>query len=111
MIFAIQYWLLVVGFNEESGMRFDTMENHWRIASSTLSVLWPIVALGLWGMYAWGPAIWLMGVLIEFIMYVVNPELFGARNLLISFHALTVSFYLVILLLEKIKKGGSRETA
>lgn len=111
MIFAIQYWLLVVGFNEDSGIRFDTMENHWRIASSTLSVLWPIVALGLWGMYPWGPALWLMGVLIEFIMYVINPDLFGERNLVIFFHVLTVFVYLVIALLEKTKKGGSKEAA
>jgi len=107
----MQYWLLVVGFNEDSGMRFDTMENHWRIAASTLSVLWPIVALGLWGMYAWGPAIWVMGILIEVFMYIINPELFGTRNFLIYFHILCVSIYLAILLIEKIKKGGPREAA
>ncbi len=111
MIYAIQYWLLIVGFHGEGGMRFDTMETHWRIASSTLSVLLPIVALGLWGIYAWGPALWLMAIIIEVVMYGIYPELFGERQVLISFHLLCLAIFIVILFLERIKKGGPKQTA
>jgi len=111
LFYAIKYWLLVVGFHGDGAMRFDTMEIHWRIASSSLSVLLPIVALGLWGMYPWGVAIWLIAVLIEVTMYVAYHELFGSNEFLLLFHLLCLGIYLVISIFEKAKKSGPRETA
>lgn len=111
LFYALQYWLLVVGFYGEDAMRFDTMEVHWRIASSSLSVLLPIVALGLWGMYPWGPAIWLIAILIEVTMYAAYSELFGSRPILILLHLICLAIYLAISILEKVKKSGPREAA
>lgn len=111
LIHAFQYWLMIVGFHGIDGVRFDTMETHWRIASSTLGVLLPIVALGLWGMYAWGPAVWFITIIIEFVMYGIYAELFGERNNLILVYLSCLTICLVILLLEKIKKGGLKKAA
>ena len=108
MVFAVNYWLLVIGYYGEGNLRFDTMEIHWRIASSGLSVLLPIVALGLWGGFAWAPAVWLIAIIAEMVMYGVYPDLFGERTILIWFHILCVILYLTTVIVGKAKKKAAR---
>ncbi len=86
IVFAIQYWMRLLGVQEGADYRFDTMSEHWRLASSVLAVLLPVAALGLWGGYAWGVVLWLLAAAIEIGMHAWLTPLFGRADLLLGFH-------------------------
>ena len=96
--FAVWYWAKIIGLYDEA-LRFDTMQNHWKIASVSLAVLQPVVALGLWAAFPWGIAVWIIAALTEVIMFGLYDELFGTNDLLIAFHifcaVVIISFHLL----------------
>ena len=110
--FAIQYWMKIVGIQTGQFNRFDTMPEHWRIAVSVLAVLYPVAALGLWGLFSWGVVLWAAAIAIEVSMFVGFPHLFGEAPLLVLFHAAAFSLYIVIRLAIFIisrREAGSAE--
>lgn len=94
--FALQYWIRVIGFHPGPENRFDTMSGHWRVAATSLSVMFPVAAVGLWGGYSWGIVVWLLAAGIEATMYVWFSGLFGSSVFTIGFHLVTVAGFLVI---------------
>ena len=94
LVLGLRYWGLLVGVIDE-GIRFDTMENHWRVVSTALSVLLPVAALGMWGLHNWGIAIWILVVVTELFMHGYMPQLFGEADFLIVFHATTLVALLI----------------
>lgn len=86
IVFAIQYWVRLLGVQEGADYRFDTMSEHWRLASSVFAVLLPVAALGLWGGYAWGVVLWLLAAAIEIGMHTWLAPLYGRADLLLGFH-------------------------
>ena len=103
IFFGIRYWLLVVGVFDEN-IRFDNMSNHWKIASAVLSVLYPVAALGLWGLFSWGVVVWTICAAIEIVMYAIFPELFGQLRALMIFHAASIAAWLLIKLVQFLDK-------
>jgi Family of unknown function (DUF6163) len=100
IVFAIQYWMRLIGVQDGAQYRFDTMDEHWRLACSVLAVLLPAAALGLWGGYAWGVVLWIVAVAIELAMHAWLTPLFGRADLLVTFHlvgvAVLIAFRVVI---------------
>ncbi len=100
VIFAIQYWLRIIGFYEGELFRFDTMPNYWRIAVAVLAVLYPVTGLGLWGLFSWGIVVWVTTLAIEVIMYAAFAHLFGGAQMLVVFHISGILLYLALRLVR-----------
>ncbi|MFK5978877.1 MAG: DUF6163 family protein [Rhizobiaceae bacterium] len=94
--FALQYWLRVIGYDDGANFQFDTMSDYWRIAAAVLSVLLPITSLGLWGLFSWGPVVWIFAICIEVGMYMGLPQSFGEQPKLMIFHLVCVVVFLVL---------------
>ena len=102
LVFAVQYWIRIVGITEGPQARIDTMAEHWQVAAVTLSVILPVAALGLWGRFAWGPVVWILVIAIELTMYIGFPELFGVNNMVVIFHVISFGLYILFLAAELI---------
>lgn len=99
LFFAVRYWALLVGFNDDT-IRFDTMPTHWQVAAATLSVCYPVGALGVWGFHRWGIVVWFITAMIEIIMHVIYPQLYGQALTLVIFHLASMIIWLLFVLFE-----------
>ncbi|MEZ5872626.1 MAG: DUF6163 family protein [Nitratireductor sp.] len=95
LVYALQYWMRLTGFNPGPENRFDTMSEHWQIAASVLAVLLPVAALGLWGLFSWGIVVWFVAIALEIGIYAGLPDLYGRADLRVVFHVLSISVYLL----------------
>jgi len=95
LFFALRYWMRLTGVFGDEQWRFDTMTEHWRFASSILAVAMPVAALGLWGRFSWGVAVWFPVMAAEVTMHGFLPELFGSADLLLAFHAACLLLFAV----------------
>ncbi|MCP1198463.1 DUF6163 family protein [Notoacmeibacter sp. MSK16QG-6] len=93
MVWGIGYWLRLIGWHEATEWRFDRMSVSWRVAASTLAVLYPFAASGLWMLASWGVVLWFSAAAMELTMYVVFPDVFGSRPLNIALHILIAVLY------------------
>lgn len=93
LIAGVRYWSQLIGISELGAWRFDLLPVHWKIAASSLAVLWPVAGIGLWMVVSWGPVVWLVAAVTEILMHVAFPELYGERWLLILSHGLVVLLY------------------
>lgn len=93
LISGIYYWVHLVGFNEGAPGRFDLMPIHWQVAATSLAVLLPVAAVGLWMVVSWGPVIWVVTATAEAIMYIGFSQLFGAKPLIIISHIAVIVLY------------------
>jgi hypothetical protein len=107
LLFGLLYWVRLIGFYEGDEWRFDLMPVHWQVAASTLAVLFPFAASGLWMLASWGPVVWFICALIETVMYLGYPELFGARQSLVISHALVATLYGGFRLVIYLQKRGA----
>ncbi|MEM7020200.1 MAG: DUF6163 family protein [Pseudomonadota bacterium] len=101
------YWAKLVGISDGL-VRFDTMSIPWKVAATTLVVLQPVAALGLWGGWRWGVVVWIITALIEGVMYGLNSDIFGEAGLLLLFHLFAFLTYVVIVWVTSSLKSGSR---
>lgn len=104
LLFGLLYWVRLIGLYDGDNWRFDLMPVHWQIAATSLAVLFPFAASGLWMLASWGPVIWFICAAMEAVMYVGFPELFGHRQGLVISHALVALLYLgfrTVLYLQK----------
>jgi hypothetical protein len=93
--FGLQYWAMLVGYSLNGQGRFDLLNLPWRVAGSSLAVVFPVAALGLWLAVSWGPVIWVVAAASQVLMYRVWPDVFG-RNLLVPLtHGLVVAVYVI----------------
>ena len=97
IVFSASYWALLVGITD-SAIRFDSMSTGWQLAATSLVVLQPVAALGLWGGWRWGVVIWIFVAAIEFTMYGINPDTFGEANFVLIFHAVGILAYICMVL-------------
>ena len=96
LVLAIQYWMRAVGIYGDGSIRFDTMPTHWRVAISALAILHPVTALGLWGLFSWGIAVWLINLAIQVVMHVGFAGNFGSEPLLMSFHLTCFAVFVIM---------------
>ncbi|QLF71379.1 hypothetical protein FE840_011140 [Peteryoungia desertarenae] len=85
--FGLQYWGMLVGLTHSGYARFDLLSLPWRTASSTLAVVFPVAALGLWLGGSWGPVIWLIAATGQALMFGVWSNIFGTNAIVLILHA------------------------
>lgn len=95
LLFTFQIWIQAIGVSGDANFRFDTMETHWRFVVAAMCVLHPVTALGLWGLFPWGIAVWLIDVLLQMSMYLVFSTLFGFDQTLVIFHAVCFLIFII----------------
>lgn len=93
--FGMQYWAMLVGYSLEGRARFDLLDLPWRVIAPALAVLFPVASLGLWLAVPWGAVLWTMAAIIQILMYVVWPEIFGENHLVPLLNVLVASLYVV----------------
>ena len=106
--FGLSYWALLIGYSYNGSGRFDLLPVAWRVAATTLAVVYPVAALGLWLTVSWGPVIWLVAAATEIAMFGFYPQTFGAKPLLLVLHAtVAVVFVLfrVVILLQRARQN------
>ena len=106
--FGLQYWGMLVGYSLNGQARFDLLNLPWKVAASSLAVLFPVASLGLWLAVSWGPVLWALAALSQLLMYHMWPEIFG-QNMLVSLtHGLVALVYVLfrlVLWLEERRKA------
>ena len=103
LAFSAGYWAMLTGISD-SEIRFDTMSSAWKIAATSLVVLQPIAALGLWGGWRWGVVLWILVAAIEATMYGVYPGTFGEYAFALAFHSSTILIYFLAILIISLRK-------
>lgn len=93
LLFGLFYWIRLIGMYDGAEWRFDTMPLHWQVAASTLAVLFPTTAIGLWLLSSWGAVLWFCCAATEAAMYVAMPDLFGFRPTLAFTHLAVATVY------------------
>ena len=69
LVAGLKYWISLVGFFDYPPWRFDLMPVHWKLAATSLAVLFPVAATGLWLPVSWGRVMWVAAAGIETAMY------------------------------------------
>lgn len=95
IIFSLQVWMQAIGVSSQPEMRFDTMASHWKIATAMLCVLHPVTALGLWGLFSWGIAVWLINILVQLNMYLLFSALYGFDKTTVIFHGFCFAVFAI----------------
>ena len=109
LLSGVSYWVALIGFNEGAFGRFDLMPIHWQVAATSLAVLLPVAAVGLWMVVSWGPVIWAAAAIGEIVMYVGFPQLFGTKPLIIISHISIALLYLLFrMVLNRQAKASAR---
>jgi len=88
---GVGYWIRLVGIEAGPLARFDLMPIWWKMAAPTLAVLYPVAGIGLWMAVGWGSVVWVLIAIVEAVMYLGFPELFGSELLRLGFHAAGLS--------------------
>lgn len=74
---GLDYWVRLVGVHDGPLWRFDTMPLWWQAAAPALAVLCPVAGVGLWMAVSWGTVLWAAVALLEAVMHLGLPRLFG----------------------------------
>lgn len=93
--FGLQYWAMLVGYSLHGMARFDLLSLPWKVAASSLAVLFPVASLGLWLAVSWGPVLWAIAAVTQVLMYMVWPDIFGHNRLVPLMHGLVAALYIV----------------
>jgi hypothetical protein len=93
LLFGILYWIRLIGVYDGPLWRFDLMPVYWQVAAVTLAVFFPFAAIGLWMLASWGPVIWVICAVTEAVMYIMFPDLYGHRHLIVTSHLVVALLY------------------
>ena len=107
IVFSVQAWMLAIGMSGDGDIRFDTMNTQWRLAIAALCVLHPVTALGLWGLFSWGVAVWLIDILVQLSMHLIFYQLFGINQLLVVFHIVSFAIFVIFQLSLRLTNNNS----
>jgi Family of unknown function (DUF6163) len=105
---GLKYWIQLIGYHEGPNNRFDTMPVYWQVAATTLAVLFPVAATGLWMVVSWGPVLWVAAASAEVVMYYWFPHLFGEMPITLLAHGAVAALYIAFrlaLLRESMKRA------
>jgi len=93
--FGLQYWAMLVGYSLKGMARFDLLTLPWKVAATSLAVLFPVASLGLWLTVSWGPVLWALAAASQVSMYVMWPDIFGHNRLVPLLHGLVAVLYII----------------
>lgn len=92
---TVKYWAMLMGITDGGALRFDIAPLHWRLAATTLALLLPLTALGVWFQTAFGLWGWVLVTFIQYLMHAVLPSWFGLDPLNLIFSGAVVVMFLV----------------
>ncbi len=107
LLFSIFYWIRMVGVFPGALWRIDRMPWLWQVLTVSLSVVYPIAALGLWMGSLWGIILWFFAALTESLAFTVYSSSFIFFPSLAVFHFLVAILFVMFrgfLYLKKKKK-------
>lgn len=93
--FGLEYWALLVGYSAGGHGRFDLLDLSARSAATTLAVVFPVAALGLWLASSWGSVMWAIAAGLQVSMFVFWTDVFGEQPLVVLAHVAVVLVYLL----------------
>ncbi|OCW56788.1 DUF6163 family protein [Hoeflea olei] len=94
LIAGLQYWGRLIGYSDGGQSRFDLLPHYWQFAATSLAVLLPVAAVGLWMQVSWGPVLWVVAAGSEIVMHKLFPHWYGERPLLVIAHVVVLFVYL-----------------
>lgn len=92
---TVKYWAMLMGITDAGAFRFDIAPLHWRLAATTLALLLPLTALGVWFQTAFGLWGWVLVTFIQYLMHAVLPGWFGVNSFNLIFSGAVVVLFLV----------------
>ncbi len=92
---GLQYWAMLVGYSSQGMARFDLLSLPWKVAGSSLAVVFLVTSLGLWLTASWGVVLWVIAAVSQVLMYVVWPDIFGHNHLVLLMHGLVAALYVI----------------
>lgn len=95
IVLTIQIWMLAIGLSSDPDLRFDTMPSHWRLVVAILGILHPVTTLGLWGLFSWGIAVWLMNIAVQLTMHLAFAGRYGYDRNLVIFHLVCFAIFVI----------------
>lgn len=107
LLFAIFYWIRLVGVFPGELWRIDRMPWLWQVLTVVLAVTYPIAALGLWMGSLWGIILWFFAAITESLAFTIYSSYFILFPWLAIFHFLVAILFVmfqVMLVLKKNKK-------
>lgn len=110
LVSGLKYWIALVGYFDYPPWRFDLMPVHWRLAATTLAVLFPVAATGLWLPVSWGPVMWAAAAGIEAAMYGAFPLLFGRAPVVLYLNGAVAVIYVAFRIALYIQRKRRNET-
>lgn len=93
--FGLQYWAMLTGYSLSGQARFDMLNMPWRVAGTSLAVVFPVAALGLWLGVSWGAVMWVIGAGTQIAMYKVWPNIFGHNTMVPIMHGIVSTVYIL----------------
>lgn len=96
LLYAVRIWGEVTGYSDGGRLRFDLLSSDMMAVKATLSVLYPVAAVGLWLKGPWGPVIWSAASGLEIVLYQAFPQIFGAHPAKVATIALIVLAYMLL---------------
>jgi len=79
LVSGLVYWAGLTGIAGSGAWRFDLLAPPARIVFTTLAVLMPAAALGLWLTTRWGVVLWVLAATAEIGAYMFLADIFSAR--------------------------------
>jgi hypothetical protein len=92
---TVKYWAMLMGITDGGALRFDIAPLHWRLAATTLALLLPLTALGVWFQTAFGLWGWILVTFIQYLMHAVLPQWYGGDPFNLLFSGSVVILFLV----------------
>jgi len=93
--YGLQLWGDLIGYGHGGKLRFDLIGVDMKAAFTTLAVLYPVAALGLWLRGAWGPVIWTAAAAMEVGMHELMRPTFGDDRIKVIAIAATALVYII----------------
>ncbi|MES5101033.1 DUF6163 family protein [Agrobacterium sp. BA1120] len=93
--FGLQYWAMLTGYSLNGQARFDMLNMPWRVAGTSLAVIFPVAALGLWLGASWGAVMWVIGAGTQIAMYKVWPNIYGHNTMVPVMHGIVSTVYIL----------------
>ena len=103
LLFAIFYWIRLVGVFPGELWRIDRMPWLWQVLTVVLSVIYPIAALGLWMRSLWGIILWFFAALTESLAFTLYSANFVFFPSLAVFHFLILLLFIMMQILLHLK--------
>lgn len=104
LLFGMLYWIRLVGVFPGNLWRVDRMPWLWQVLTTTLSVLFPVAALGLWMQSPWGVILWFFAALIESLAFTVYSSNFTYLPSTAVFHLMVLAVFIMFQVLFFLKK-------